>query len=72
MPPTRSKTRGRPATKGEKRTAVIAFRTTATTKTLAEHLARKEGRSTANLIEQLIERAAGATATFKSDPLAAG
>jgi len=44
MPPARSKTRGRPATRGEKRTAVIAFRTTATTKTLAEHLARKEGR----------------------------
>jgi hypothetical protein len=62
--------RGRPTTKGEKRTHTIAFRTTATTKMLAEHLAKKEGRSTANLIEQLIERAAGAT--FKSDPLAAG
>jgi hypothetical protein len=37
---------------------------------LAEHLARKEGRSTANLIEQLIERAAGTA--FKSDPLATG
>jgi hypothetical protein len=63
--------RGRPVTKGEKRTAAIAFRTTATVKALAEHLARREGRSTASLIEQLIERAAAA-GTTKSDPLAAG
>jgi hypothetical protein len=70
MPKARSKIQGRRTTIGEKRTVAIAFRTTATVKALAEHLARKEGRSTANLIEQLIERAAGAA--FKSNPLAAG
>ena len=55
MPKTRSKTqRGRPPTKGELRTAMINFRTTATMKALAEHLARAEGRSLANFLDCLI------------------
>ena len=55
MPQAKSKAqRGRPTTKGEKRTAAIAFRTTASTKMLAERLARGQGRSLANYLETLI------------------
>ena len=43
-----------PLPKGERRTAAINFRTTATLKALAERLARGEGRSLANFLERLI------------------
>jgi hypothetical protein len=45
---------GRPAMKGERRTVIISFRTTATSKALAYRLAKAEGRSLANYIERLI------------------
>jgi hypothetical protein len=55
MTKTRSKTqRGRPVTKGERRTVGINFRTTATLKALAERMARSESRSLANFLERLI------------------
>jgi len=40
--------------KGERRSTSITFRTTLELKALAERLARAEGRSLANLLEQLI------------------
>ena len=81
MPKARSKTqRGRPPTKGERRTAAINFRTTAELKALAERLAKAENRSLANLLEQLIwdgcRRSLGAderattTTIFRPDALA--
>ena len=45
---------GRPPSKDERRSAAINFRTTPTLKTLAEHLARAEGRSLANFLGCLI------------------
>jgi predicted HicB family RNase H-like nuclease len=42
----------------EKKEAVIAIRIKPSTKATAEKLARQEGRSLANYLEQLIERAA--------------
>jgi hypothetical protein len=45
---------GRAVTKGERREAMVMFRTTPSLKALAERLAKAEGRSVANLLERLI------------------
>ena len=61
MTKTKSKARrGRPATKGaERQTVQITFRLTPTLKTLAEHMARAEGRPLANFLASLIRDRCG-------------
>ena len=45
---------GRPTAKDERRTAMVAFRTTGSLKSLASRLARSENRSLANYLEHLV------------------